>query len=57
MALASASAPIAPPPPPRFSTTTGCPSSRPSPSATMRATMSVVPPAANGTIRRTAWLG
>src|SRR5437773_914877 len=51
-ALAAASDPTTPPPPGRFSTTTGCPSRCASGAATTRDTRSVVPPAANGTIRR-----
>src|SRR3954452_1658942 len=42
--------PSAPPAPARFSTTTGCLSSRASASATGRATVSATPPGGNGTI-------
>src|SRR6185295_4464798 len=42
--------PSAPPAPARFSTTTDCFSSRPSASATGRATVSATPPGGNGTI-------
>ena len=38
-----------PPAPDRFSTTTGCPSDLPRPSATTREMMSVVVPGPNGT--------
>ena len=48
--LATASAPIAPPAPPRFSTTTGWPMLSLMRWATMRATTSVVPPAGKGTM-------
>jgi hypothetical protein len=56
-ALIISSAPMEPPPPALFSTTTVCPSAAPIFSLTMRATMSVVPPGAKGTIRRTGLLG
>ena len=52
-ALMTSSAPIEPPPPALFSTSTCWPKAPPSFSATMRATMSVVPPGANGTTSRT----
>jgi hypothetical protein len=42
--------PSAPPAPARLSTTTDCLSSRPSASATGRATVSATPPGGNGTI-------
>jgi len=48
---------MAPPPPPRFSTTTGWPRFLLNSSDTMRAMMSVVPPAGNGTISRIGLLG
>ena len=51
------SAPTEPPPPALFSTTTCWPSEAAIAGATMRATMSVVPPGAKGTIRRTVLLG
>src|SRR4249919_264477 len=41
-----------PPAPPRFSITTGCPRAFDMRSPTMRPTMSALPPAAKGTIRR-----
>jgi hypothetical protein len=44
-------------PPPRFSTTICWPQTSDSRLATMRATASVLPPGANGTISRTARLG
>ena len=47
------SAAIEPPAPDRLSTTTVCRRSSPIFCATMRATMSVVPPGTNGTTRRT----
>jgi len=50
-------APIEPPPPLLFSTTSVCPSATFARSATTRATMSVVPPGANGTISRTGLAG
>src|SRR5574341_2427390 len=46
-----------PPPPPRLSTTTVCPRLSVSLSATPRATVSIPPPAASGTIRRTGRAG
>jgi len=46
-----------PPPPPLFSTTRVWPSAWPAFSAMTRAMMSVVPPAAKGTIRRTGLAG
>src|SRR4029079_7087132 len=47
------SAALMPPPaPPRFSITTGCPRACDMRSPTMRPTMSALPPAAKGTIRR-----
>jgi hypothetical protein len=51
------SAPTEPPPPALFSTTTCCPRLAPMAGATMRATMSVVPPGAKGTISRTGLVG
>ena len=57
VALIISSAPIEPPPPALFSTSTCWPSSLLRPGATMRATMSVVPPGAKGTIRRIGLLG
>jgi hypothetical protein len=51
------SAPMMPPPPALFSTTTVWPSTAPSFSASVRATMSVVPPGAKGTTSRTGLLG
>ena len=53
----SSSAPSAPPAPPLLSTITVCPSASPSRWPTTRAMMSVVPPAAKGTINRTGLLG
>jgi hypothetical protein len=46
--LATNSAPIVPPAPGRFSTTTFCPSRPVSFSAAMRASVSALPPGANG---------
>src|SRR5258706_3572961 len=46
-------APIAPPAPPRLSTTNGCASSRDMPSAAMRPMMSVEPPGGKGMIKVT----
>jgi hypothetical protein len=45
--------PITPAPPVRFSTTVGCPNAGPTACATMRATVSVLPPGANGTTKVT----
>jgi hypothetical protein len=45
--------PMAPAPPVRFSTTVGCPSAGLTAWATMRATVSVLPPGANGTTKVT----
>jgi len=56
-ARASSVAPITPPPPALFSTTTLCPSDLPSGSDITRAMMSVVPPGANGTCRRMTLVG
>ena len=56
-AFATWSAPMLPPAPPRLSTMKGCPSAWPSRSASTRAVASVAPPARNGTISRTGWLG
>ena len=47
--FATMSAPIDPPAPPRLSTITGCPMDSLMRCATRRATISVVPPAGNGT--------
>ncbi|WZB71938.1 hypothetical protein WJ968_09575 [Achromobacter xylosoxidans] len=55
--MATALAAMEPPAPPRFSTTTGWPSSRVSPSANTRAVVSVTPPAPKGTISRTGCVG
>src|SRR3954468_4164047 len=49
--------PIAPPAPPRLSTTKGWPSSRAMPSAAMRPTMSVEPPGGKGMISVTGFAG
>ena len=56
-ALAAASAPIVPPAPALFSTTTTCPRRSPSFCATMRATMSVEPPGAKPTMSLMGRLG
>src|SRR5262249_38102473 len=56
-ARAPAAAPTVPPPPPRFSMTSACPSCRPSGSNTIRATMSIVLPALNGMITRIGLAG
>src|SRR5258706_11289558 len=56
-AFATTSAPITPPAPPRFSTTTGCPHSCCSFTPTVRAVMSVPPPGANGTTKVTDLAG
>ena len=57
-AFATASAPTKPAAPPgRFSMTTGWPSAAPAPSASTRATRSVVPPGAKGTTPRTGRSG
>ena len=56
-ARAAASAPMRPPAPVRFSTTTGWPSVSPMRSARMRAATSVEPPGAKGTIRRIGRFG
>ena len=56
-ALATASVPITPPAPARFSTTTVWPSAGCSFSAITRAMMSVVPPGGNGTTIRTGRFG
>src|SRR5690242_1842278 len=56
-ASAIALAPIAPPAPPRLSTTSGRPSSRAMPSAAMRPMMSVEPPGGNGMIKRSGFAG
>ncbi len=50
-ALATMAVPIAPPPPPRLSTTTVAPISRAMGTAYERATISALPPGANGTTR------
>ncbi len=47
--MATSAAPTPPPAPGLFSTITGCPSAVVSLSLIVRARMSVVPPAANGT--------
>lgn len=56
-AFAPAAVPIVPPAPARFSTMTGWPSLGPSSFASMRATVSVEPPAVNGTMIRMEWFG
>ena len=53
----TASVPIMPPAPPRFSITTGWPSCWPIGSATSRAQISVAPPAGSGTTMRIGRFG
>src|SRR5882762_2888976 len=57
LAFATASAPITPPAPPRFSTTTAWPHFCESFAATVRAVISVPPPGANGTTNVTGFAG
>jgi hypothetical protein len=57
LALASLAEAIVPPAPVTFSTITGWPSALDNPSAVRRATRSVEPPAAKGTITVTLLLG
>jgi hypothetical protein len=56
-ALAAALHPTTPPPPVRLSTSTGLPSDVVNSWPTMRATMSVLPPVAKGTITVIAFAG
>src|SRR5215470_9292059 len=55
--FATSVAPLLPPAPPTFSTSTGWPIRGASFSASRREITSVVPPAANGTTMRTGWSG
>src|SRR4051812_27033714 len=56
-AFATVAAPMVPPAPPWFSTSTGWPIDSCMRCATRRATMSVVPPAGNGTMMRSGFEG